>query len=166
MYHERLNLLSGGMHGYNGIYWGFAPDDAAGTTMSEINGNTGKQASTYGRYSQIASLPYTGDQLLSVMSDVVMSGAVFIPAIMPTGLSFRDINETVGQQIASVLNQFTSQGVEVWLRFAHEVNYYVMPDTNGTGNGPEYLGGTQAEFIKAWQIVHDAVATDPKILIF
>ena len=34
------------MHGYNGIYWGFLPDDAAGTTMHEINGNTGKQAST------------------------------------------------------------------------------------------------------------------------
>ena len=42
-----LNLPSGGMHGYNGIYWGFAPDDAAGTKMSDINGNTGKQASTY-----------------------------------------------------------------------------------------------------------------------
>lgn len=77
------------------------------------------------------------------MSDVVTSGAVFIPAIMPTGVRFCDINETVAQQIASVLNQFTSQGVEVWLRFAHEVNYYVLPDTNGTGNGPEYPGGSK-----------------------
>ena len=34
------------MHGYNGIYWGFLPDDAAGTTMSHINGDTGKKAST------------------------------------------------------------------------------------------------------------------------
>ena len=77
------------------------------------------------------------------MSDVVASGAVFVPAIMPTGLKFSDINESVGQQIASILNQFTSQAVEVWLRFAHEVNYYVLPDTNGAGNASEYPGGSK-----------------------
>ena len=58
---------------------------------------------------------------------------------MPTGVRFSDINETVAQQIASVLNQFTSQGVEVWLRFAQDVNFYVLPDT-----GPEYTGGSKA----------------------
>ena len=41
-----LNFPSGGMHGYNGIHWGFLPDDGAGTTMSKINGDTGKKAST------------------------------------------------------------------------------------------------------------------------
>lgn len=41
-----LNFPSGGMHGYNGIYWGFLPDDVAGTTMSHINGDSGKKAST------------------------------------------------------------------------------------------------------------------------
>ena len=35
------------MQGYNGIYWGFAPDDSAGTPMSKINGDTGKKASTW-----------------------------------------------------------------------------------------------------------------------
>lgn len=77
------------------------------------------------------------------MSDVVASGAVFVPAIMPTGVRFRDIDQTVGAQIASVLGRFTSQGVEVWLRFAHEVNYYVLPDTDGAGNGSEYPGGSK-----------------------
>lgn len=77
------------------------------------------------------------------MSDVVASGAVFVPAVMPTGVRFSEINETVGQEIASVLSQFTSQGVEVWLRFAHEVNYYVMPDTNSAANGSEYPGGSK-----------------------
>ncbi|KAF6241890.1 hypothetical protein HO173_000602 [Letharia columbiana] len=156
-----LNFPSGGMHGYNGIYWGFLPDDVAGTTMSHINGDSGKKASTYGRYSQISSVPYTGDQLTSVMSDVVASGAVFIPAIMPTGLKFADISTDVANQIASVLEKFTSQGVEVWLRFAHEVNYYVTQ-----ASGPTYPGGTQAEFIAAWQRVHAAVASNPKILMF
>lgn len=161
-----LNLPSGGMHGYNGIYWGFLPDDAAGTTMGHINGDTGKKASTYGRYSQItSSSSYSGDQLLSVMSDVVSSGAVFIPAIMPTGLTFSQITPAIANDIAGVLNQFTSQGVEVWLRFAHEVNYYVTQGS-GPNGGPEYPGGTQAQFITAWQIVHAAVASNPKILMF
>lgn len=164
-----LNLPSGGMRGYNGIFWGFAPntpDQGASTTMKEINGDTGKQASTYGRYSQItsASSSYTGDQLLSVLSDVVESGAVFVPAIMPTGLYFSDISTGIASDIANVLNQFTSQSVEVWLRFAHEMNYYVTSDS-GT-DGPVYPGGTQAEFIAAWERVHDAVQSNPKILMF
>lgn len=161
-----LNLPSGGMQGYNGIYWGFAPDDTSPpTAMSTINGNTGKQASTYGRYSQISSLPYTGDQLLSVMDDVVASGAVFVPAVMPTGVTFSEIDSTVAQQITSVLEQFTSQGVEVWLRFAHEMNYYVTAGS-GSDGGAEYPGGTQAEFITAWQTVHAAVANNSQILMF
>lgn len=61
-----------------------------------------------------------------------------MPAIIPTEVRFFNIDETVGQQIDSVLGRFTSQGVEVWLRFAHEVKYYVLPDTNGAGNGSEY----------------------------
>ncbi len=77
------------------------------------------------------------------MSDVVASGAVLVPAIMPTGVRFCDITESVGRQIASISSQFTSQEVEVWLRFAHEFNYYVGPDANGPGNGSEYPGGSK-----------------------
>ncbi|KAL9036492.1 MAG: hypothetical protein Q9214_006108 [Letrouitia sp. 1 TL-2023] len=157
------------MHGYNGIYWGWAPDDRAGTKMTTINGDTGKKASTYGRYSQISELPYTGDQLLGAMSDVVASGAVFVPAIMPTGIKFSQITPAVAQQIATVLNKFTSQGVEVWLRFAHEVNYYTTKNSGGANGGPLYPGGNptaHAEFKTAWQIMHAAVASNPKILMF
>ena len=80
---------------------------------------------------------------------------------MPTGLKFSDISTDVANDIANVLNEFTSKGVEVWLRFAHEVNWYVSP-----ASGPTYPGGTQAEFIAAWQRVHVAVANNPKILMF
>lgn len=100
---------------------------------------------SYGRYSQIGSLPYTGDQLLSVMGDVVASGAVFVPAIMPSGVTFSQIDSTVAQQIATVLEKFTSQGVEVWLRFAHEMNYYVTPNS-GSNGAPEYPGGSKQHF--------------------
>ncbi|KAL9611135.1 MAG: hypothetical protein Q9167_004215 [Letrouitia subvulpina] len=100
------------------------------------------------------------------MSDVVASGAVFVPAIMPTGIKFSQITPTVAQQIAAVLNNFTSQGVEVWLRFAHEVNYYTTENSGGANGGPFYPGGTPAEFHTAWQTLHAAVASNPKILMF
>ena len=75
------------------------------------------------------------------MDDVVASGAVFVPSVMPTGLKFSDISPDIAGDIANVLNEFTSQGVEVWLRFAHEVNYYVTEGSASNG-GPEYLGGS------------------------
>ena len=57
---------------------------------------------------------------------------------MPTGLTFSQVDENIAQQIASVLEKFTEQGIEVWLRFAHEVNYYVTP-----GATPHYPGGSK-----------------------
>jgi hypothetical protein len=41
-----LKLPLGGMRGRNGVYWGFLPDDAAGTTMATINCKSGMKAST------------------------------------------------------------------------------------------------------------------------
>ena len=79
------------------------------------------------------------------MSDVVTSGAVFVPAIMPTGLTFSEISTEIASDIANVLNEFTSKGVEVWLRFAHEMNYYVTPTSNSNADGPEYPGGSKQD---------------------
>ena len=91
---------------------------------------------SYGYYSQIKELPYVGQQFDSVREDIVQSGAVFIPAIQPISVKFADITSAVADQIAGVLEQFTSQGVEVWLRFAHEMNYYAGP-------GKLYAGGSE-----------------------
>ena len=93
--------------------------------MAQINSALGADASTYGWYSQITGSTYDGSQLTEVLIDVVASGAVFQPAIMPTlSAGFSGITPAVASQVASVLEQFTSQGVEVWLRFGHEMNYY------------------------------------------
>jgi hypothetical protein len=50
---------------------------------------------------------------------------------MPTGgwqgLTASDNSQAVN--IAKVMKQFTDEGIEVWLRFAHEVNWY---QTDGT----------------------------------
>ena len=72
--------------------------------------------------SQITQLLYDGLQLLKVLEDVVESGAVFVPTVMPNNVPFPDITSEVAGQIFSVLQQFASQGVEVWLRFAHEMS--------------------------------------------
>jgi hypothetical protein len=93
--------------------------------MATIDSTLGAKASTYGYYSQITSSTYSGSQLLAVLSDVVSSGAVFQPAIMPI-IPFTQVTSSVASQVASVLEQFTSKGVEVWLRFGHEMNWYVV----------------------------------------
>jgi hypothetical protein len=93
--------------------------------MAQINGKLGAKASTYGWYAQISSSTFTGSQLLERLDDVVTSGAVFQPAIMPS-IPFSQVTSSVAAQVASVLDQFTSKGVEVWLRFGHEMNYYVV----------------------------------------
>ena len=94
------------------------------------------------------------------MNDLVTSGAVFIPAVMPTGLKFSQIDAAVAGQVAASMKKFTDKGVEVWLRFAHEMNYYVANE------GPKYPGGTPVEFAAAWKNVHAAVQGNPKVKMF
>lgn len=100
--------------------------------MAAINSKIGKKGGAYGWYSQIKSTQYDDSQLTQVMSDLKSSGAVFIASVMPTGVAFSDVDSNLAQQIATSMKKFTDQGIEVWLRFAHEVNYYV---TDGTYKG-------------------------------
>ncbi|TGO57760.1 hypothetical protein BCON_0062g00300 [Botryotinia convoluta] len=153
-------LPSGGVVS-NGVAFGFLPSDgyqvaSPAYTMAQINSKLGRKASTYGWYAQISSSTFTGSQLLQRLDDVVASGAVFQPAVMPT-IPFSQVTSSVASQVASVLEQFTAKGVEVWLRFGHEMNYYV---TDGTYHG------TAAEFVTAWKNIHAAVSTNPKIRLY
>lgn len=65
----------------------------------------------YWENSQITQLPYDGSQLLKVLEDIVESGAIFVPTVMPNNVPFSDITSEVAGQILSVLEQFTSQSV-------------------------------------------------------
>lgn len=148
----------------NGIYWGFLPDDAdaGGTreTMVDINSWISTKSAFYGWYAQAQSgTTFDGSQLLAVLDDVKASGAIFQPAVMPTGgwegLTASDNSQAVA--IANVMKQFTDQGIEVWLRFAHEVNWY---QTSGT------YTGTAADFQAGWAAVSaaiDEIAPDVKM---
>jgi len=140
--------------GQNGIFLGLLPDegDAGGQrqTMAELNKAMGAKAATYGWYAQAQSgTAFDGSQLLAIIDDVKASGAIFEPAVMPTGgwsgLTASDDSQAVN--ICNVMKKFTDQGIEVRLRFAHEVNWY---QTDGT-----YTGGA-SDFKAGWAAVAKA----------
>lgn len=137
------------------LFLGFLPDDGAagGTrqTMAQLNSAVGSKAAVYGWYAQAHSgVPFDGSQLLYVIDDVKACNCVFQPAVMPIGgwqgLTSEDNSQAVA--IANVMKKFTDEGIPVWLRFAHEVNYY---QTDGT------YQGTAADFKAGWAAVSDAI---------
>lgn len=77
--------------------------------------------------------------------DQIVSGGVFQPAVMPTGgwwgLTAEDNQQAVA--ICKVMKQFTDKGLEVWLRFAHEVNYY-QEDGTYQGDVNDFKAGWAA----------------------
>ena len=96
--------------------------------MKDINAKLGAMSSTYGMYSHLTSDQYDGYELLEEFDDVVRSGAVFVPSVMPVlAAGFSGITPNVAEQVAFVMRKFTDRGVRVWLRFGHEMNWYVDP---------------------------------------
>jgi len=148
----------------NGLPWGYLPDeaDAGGTkqTMAQLNAMTNTKSAFYGYYAQARSgTTFDGSQLLAVIDDVKASGAIFQPAVMPTGgwqgLTSSDNSQAVA--IANVMKKFTDEGIEVWLRFAHEVNWYL---TDGT------YSGSLSDFKEGWKTMAaaiDEIAPDVKM---
>lgn len=134
----------------NCISIGFLPSEGDSAspryTMAQINGALGAQSSTYGWYAQITSSGFDGSQLLAVKEDVVASGAVFVASVMPS-IDFSAVTEDVANQVASVMKQFTDAGVTVWLRYAHEMNWYV---TDGTYHGDP------SSFLASWKTIYNA----------
>ena len=130
----------------NDLPIGFIPQqDASPTPMADINtvlsqgakgvGNTFRSA-TYGWYAQVyPGLPFKGEQILKIKDDVIKSGAIFEIAIMPLRSydGFTAQNPSQAIAVAKVLQQFTQAGIQVRLRFGHEMNYY------GNPTGGEYI---------------------------
>ncbi|KAL8293160.1 hypothetical protein RQP46_000854 [Phenoliferia psychrophenolica] len=155
----------------NGICIGWVPDDGksfsslpaatvlggsgggTATTQAAINAKMGSTGSAQGWYSQAQSgTAFDGSQLTSRMDEIVASGGIFQPAVMPTGgwsgLTASDNSQAVN--ICNVMKKFTDKGLTVWLRFGHEVNYY---QTDGT------YTGDAADFKAGWAAVHAACKT-------
>ncbi|KAF2472487.1 glycoside hydrolase [Lindgomyces ingoldianus] len=144
-----LGLPSNGLT-TNCISIGFLPSEGDSAspryTMSQINAALGAKSSTYGWYAQIKSSSFDGSQLTAIMDDVKASGAVFVASVMPS-INFNQISTSVADQVAAVMKKFTDEGIEVWLRFGHEMNWYVQDGT---------YHGTAADFVTAWKNIYNA----------
>ncbi|KWU46035.1 hypothetical protein RHOSPDRAFT_24931 [Rhodotorula sp. JG-1b] len=137
----------------NGIYFGWLPDDGSGGgtahTIYQIESAVGAKTSAQGWYAQAQSGTLFDGSQFKWRKDQILSGGVFQPAVMPTGgwwgLTASDNRQAVA--ICKVMKEYTDAGLEVWLRFAHEVNYY---QEDGT-----YQGGVQ-DFKEGWDAVAKA----------
>lgn len=138
----------------NCVSIGFLPSEGDANspryTMADINSKLGAKSATYGWYAQITSDGFSGQQFLNIKDDIVSSGAVFVASVMPY-IDFSAVTPDIANQVASVLKQFTDAGVTVWLRYGHEMNYYV---TDGT------YKGDAGSFVQSWKNIYNAACKD------
>jgi hypothetical protein len=93
--------------------------------MAQIDSSLGITSAAQGWYAQAHSgTLFDGSQLVGRMDQIVASGALFRPAVMPVGgwwgLGPEGSSNGGNQQavaICSVMKQFTDKGLTVWLRF-------------------------------------------------
>lgn len=118
----------------NNIPIGFIPDVGSDggnvQTMVGINGLlAGRgQSYSYGFYDQTTyGTIYNGQKILNNAPDIYASGAILEASIMPVGNwgGYTATDNSQAKAVCNVMKKFTDAGVEVRLRFAHEVNYYV-----------------------------------------
>ena len=142
----------------NNIAIGWLPDEDNGGTMPPITSALGAKACFYGLYSQVTSTKYDASQLTSRIDDIKSSGAVLQAAVMPTKVKFNQVDSDLAGQVCDAMKTFTDEGITVWLRFAHEFNWYV---TDGT-----YAGGSQQEFVTMWQTLAQKCKGNDKIKMY
>ncbi|RLL95040.1 hypothetical protein CFD26_104518 [Aspergillus turcosus] len=162
---ERFGIKSHSMISYEGVYFGYAPNWSPRVTMAELNEATGQTGATYNVYSQITqenvdSGSYDGNYQYPV-DDIIPSGAVLIASLMPK-VDWEDITPQLCDSIAAYFNEtFTSQGLTVWLRYAHEMNYYADPNVEVYPGGRDYDA-----FKQSWKTLSDATRANNQIYMF
>ena len=139
----------------NGIAVGWLPE--AVSDFKTITTNLGSPGCYFGQYSQITSTTYDDSQLTQVSTDDIQ-GAIFIASVQPW-IPFTQVDSSVASQVAASMKKFTDQGIEVYLRFGHEMNWYATPE------GKDYHG-TAPDFVIAWKNIAAAVADNPKVSMF
>lgn len=86
-------------------------------------------------------------------SSASSASAVYMVSLQPW-VPFNQVN---AKTIAASMNTILSKGPEVvWLRLAHEMNWYISTNTLNKDTGNRYTG-TSAEFKTMWKNVAQAV---------
>lgn len=114
------------------LVFGFLPDDGSGggkaESLSQINAMMPGKSVFYGRYAQASSgKTFDGSQLYQVLDDVKKTGSILAASVMPAGswYGFTKSDNHQAVAIAKVCKDIQeNHGIEVWLRFAHEMNWY------------------------------------------
>ena len=138
-----------------GIGWLPGPSEKIGDIESAL----GVTACFDGQYAQITQQGAYSDssqQLTPSISQLTGGKTIFVASVMPS-IALGSVDSTVAGGVANVLKQFTDKNIEVWLRFAHEVNWYV---TDGTYHG------SADDFQKAWGAISAAVESNNLIKMF
>ena len=139
----------------NGVPMGWLPDDVnIMTIQNQVDSSHGP--CTYGNYAQITSATSMSgpDSAMEAQANrSSLHGAIYNIALQP----FIPFSEVSATAVATSLNNILAEGPEViWLRLAHEVNWYI--DTNYLNTDPTVkYHGTTDEYKAMWQDVAKAV---------
>ncbi len=154
--------LPAGCESKNGIGIGWVPDSESGSSLTAIISALGGVKPCWaGYYAHITGSTWDGSELTSQVAEIKAGGApypILIASVQPY-IEFSAV-PAMASQFTTVMNELTSQGLTVWLRFAHEMNYY-----DSAAAGYQYKG-TPQEFSTAWGAVSDAVKNNPNVLMF
>ena len=147
----------------NGIGIGWLPDADQGIPLTDITSALNNEKPCFvGYYAQITSSSWDGSQLTSKINEAKAGGApypIFVASVMP----YVKMSEvpSAAPSITKVMNQLTDAGFTVWLRFAHEMNWYDSADGKYV-----YPESSVADYQTAWAAVSDAVASNPNVKMF
>ena len=147
----------------NGIGIGWLPDADQGIPLSDITSALNNEKPCFvGYYAQITSSSWDGSQLTSKINEAKAGGApypIFVASVMP----YVKMSEvpSAAPSITKVMNQLTDAGFTVWLRFAHEMNWY-----DSAAGGYVYPESSVADYQTAWSAVSNAVASNPNVKMF
>ena len=147
----------------NGIGIGWLPDADQGVPLSTITSALNNEKPCFvGYYAQITSSTWDGSQLTGKINDAKAGGApypIFVASVMP----YIPMSEvpSAAASITNVMKQLTDAGFTVWLRFAHEMNWY-----DSSAAGYVYPQSSVSDYQTAWAAVSQAVADNPDVKMF
>ena len=139
----------------NGVPMGWLPDGVdIMTIQNQVDPSHGP--CTYGNYAHITSttsMSGPDSEMDAQAKPSSLHGAIYNIALQP----FIPFSEVSASAVATSINKILAEGPQViWLRLAHEVNWYIDTNTRNTDPSIKYHGTTD-EFKAMWKSVANAV---------
>lgn len=158
--------LPAGCQGVNNIGFGWLPDYNGASLAADESAVGNKNPCFAGYYGQTGLSGWKdGAQITDNIADAQSGGKpypIFIASVMPQGTPFNQFTEgsDVVNSIANAMTKLTAAGFTVFLRFAHEMNWY-----DSAKGGNVYTGSTE-DFSNAWGVVSAAVKDIPDVYMY